>query len=234
MKPVAKLAVVACLAACSSRSVTNTFTQTSSGSASAGSEGDDGGDSGVIGPDNRPGFEDAASLVNIFRGGNDAGSDPVEIPDAIPAFGVYEGGFSSTRCTAGTYVGTYTGTYENAIPTVGPITLVLSQPVSASGEFVLPTSGTWNAQWGLMAGDALAPIISGMAMLVGQLDCKSNKFTAMAAPNSMYTAVGFPAGTFTLTLSGTYDPATETLSGSFSYTSNAGDGSGTWLVTLSD
>jgi hypothetical protein len=84
-----------------------------------------------------------------------------------------------------------------------------------------------------MAGDAAFEIISGTAVLIGQLDCRSNKFTAMGAPNSMYTAVGFPAGTFTLTLDGTYDPATETLSGTFAYMSAAGNGDGTWQATLS-
>jgi hypothetical protein len=178
------------------------------------------------------GLLDAAGFADAFDPADETDAGARDLSDAISDYRIYEGGSSSAHCAPGTYVGSYTGTYQNAIPTVGPVTLTLSQPTSTTEDFVLPTSGTWNAQWGLTE-DGSLPIISATAMLIGQLDCKSDKFTATAA-NSMYTAVGFPGGTFTLVLDGTYDAATETLGGAFTYTSNAGSGGGTWQAALSD
>jgi hypothetical protein len=163
--------------------------------------------------------------------GDDDGNAPDDASSAPEQAALSLESSVSTRCVPGTYVGTYTGTYESTIPTTGPVSLTLTQSTSSNGEnFLVTSGGDWMTEWGLMAADASLPLVTGEAMLVGQLDCGANQFTATAAPGSMFTILGVPSGTFTLSLTGSYDATTSTLGGSFSYTSNAGNGSGTWTT----
>jgi len=152
--------------------------------------------------------------------------------DASMLFAQGEGGSSS--CRPGTYTGQYTGTYETLVPTTGPVTITLTAYTRPSGEFELvTTNGTWDTSWGPTAGDASLTLEEGHATLVGQLDCTADTFMA-TGQNSYFTILGVEAGSFTLTLDGTYDPGTATISGTFSYASNDGNGGGTWQVTLTD
>jgi hypothetical protein len=168
---------------------------------------------------------------------SDAGTQP-EVPvtpptdDASMLFARPDG--ESVGCRPGTYTGQYTGTYESLVPTTGPVQITLTAYTKASGEFELVTNnGTWDTGWGPSLGDASLILQQGHATLAGQLDCSSDVFTANGT-NSYFTILGVDAGSFTLTLNGTYDPATETISGTFMYMSNLGNGGGTWQVTLAD
>jgi hypothetical protein len=120
------------------------------------------------------------------------------------------------------------------VPTTGPVTITLTADTRPSGEFELVTNdGTWDTGWGPSAGDATLVLEQGHATLAGQLDCSDDAFTA-TGQNSYFTILGVEAGTFSLNLQGTYDPATESISGTFTYMSNAGNGGGSWQVTLAD
>jgi hypothetical protein len=169
------------------------------------------------------------------------GSTDAEVIDEAPAAPVTDDAsmmFSlneaSAGCQAGTYTGQYNGTYQSLIPTTGPVTITLTAYTKPSGEFELVTNnGTWDTGWGPTAGDASLILEQGHAMLQGQLDCTNDVFTATGV-NAYFTILGVEAGAFTLSLDGKYDPATETISGNFTYMSSAGNGGGTWQVTLTD
>jgi hypothetical protein len=149
-------------------------------------------------------------------------------------FALPEGASGASGCQAGTYAGQYTGTFQTIVPTTGPVTIVLTKSTVSVGENELVTNGgTWNTTWGPSAGDASLPVEDGHAQLVGQLDCNADTFTAMGQ-NAYFTILGQDAGTFTLSLTGTYDPAAETISGMFTYVSTDGSGGGTWQVTLTE
>jgi hypothetical protein len=169
---------------------------------------------------------------------SDAGeSDSTTAPakgDAGQTFALPDGAPLSSTCQAGTYSGAYDGTYQTVVPTTGPVTITLKASTETTGEFDLVTNGgTWDTSWGPSAGDATLPLEQGHATLVGQLDCNADVFTA-TGQNAYFTVLGQEAGTFTLNLTGKYDPATATISGTFNYASTAGNGSGTWQVTLTD
>jgi hypothetical protein len=157
------------------------------------------------------------------------------VSDAASAgFALRDGAGVASGCQPGTYSGQYTGTYQTIIPTTGPVTIVLTKSTVSVGENELVTNGgTWDTSWGPSAADATLPLEEGHAQLVGQLDCTADTFTAMGE-NAYFTILGQDAGTFTLSLTGTYDPAAETISGMFSYMSSDGSGGGTWQVTLTE
>jgi hypothetical protein len=183
-----------------------------------------------------PGFEaapvDASSAVASDAQPQASPPPPPAEGDATMMFTQGEGGPSG--CKPGTYTGQYNGTYESLVPTTGPVTITLTAFTQPSGEFELVTNdGTWDTGWGPSAGDATLVLEQGHATLAGQLDCSDGVFTA-TGQNSYFTILGVEAGTFSLNLQGTYDPATETISGTFTYMSNAGNGGGSWQVTLAD
>ncbi len=164
-------------------------------------------------------------------GPGDEAQAPFSTDDASMMFMQSEGG---SGCRPGTYSGEYNGTYESVVPTTGPVAITLTAYTQPSGEFELVTNdGTWDTGWGPTAGDASLILEQGHATLMGQLDCTNDVFSAVGT-NSYFTILGVEAGTFSLTLDGKYDPATETISGNFTYMSNAGNGGGTWQVTLAD
>jgi hypothetical protein len=172
-----------------------------------------------------------AGAVTTEAGPDDEAPAPAA-DDASMTFAQAEGGTSG--CRPGTYTGQYSGTYQSLVPTTGPVTITLTAYTKPSGEFELVTNdGTWDTGWGPTAGDASLIVEQGHATLEGQLDCTDDVFTA-AGTNSYFTILGIEAGTFSLTLDGTYDPATATITGNFTYMSNAGNGGGTWQVTLAD
>lgn len=149
-------------------------------------------------------------------------------------FALPEGASAASGCQPGTYAGQYSGTFQTLVPTTGPVTIVLTKSTVSVGENNLVTNGgTWDTTWGPAAGDASLPVEEGHAQLVGQLDCSADTFTAMGQ-NAYFTILGQDAGTFTLSLTGTYDPAAETISGMFTYMSSDGSGGGTWQVTLTE
>jgi hypothetical protein len=154
------------------------------------------------------------------------------VMDATSAtFAEPDGAKGPTGCKPGNYVGTYSGTFDTIVPTSGPVAIALTTSTVSVGENELVTSGgTWDTKWATV-GDG--SVEEGHATLVGQLDCSADTFTA-TGENAYFTILGVDSGTFTLNLSGTYDPATETISGMFTYTSTDGNGGGTWQVTLAD
>jgi hypothetical protein len=149
-------------------------------------------------------------------------------------FALADGAGGAAGCQAGTYVGQYNGTFQTIVPTTGPVTIVLTKSTVSVGENDLVTNGgTWNTTWGPSLADASLPVEDGHAQLVGELDCNADTFTAMGE-DAYFTILGQDAGTFTLNLTGTYDPAAETISGMFTYVSTDGSGGGTWQVTLTE
>jgi hypothetical protein len=160
----------------------------------------------ACGPASSAGFDSPPDAIAVApEAGQEAETPaPPAVDDASPTLALSDGGASPPRCQPGTYV-------------------------------LVTNNGTWDANWGLAVGDASigSPLVTGTATLVGQLDCSNAIFTA-SAQNSTFTIVGIPSGSFTLTLTGTYDPATEAITGTFAYGSQAGDGSGTWQATLTD
>jgi hypothetical protein len=163
---------------------------------------------------------------------DEASAAPATDDASMMMFTQAEGG--SAGCRPGTYTGMYNGTYETLVPTTGPVTITLTAYTQPSGEFELVTNdGTWDTGWGPTAGDASLILEQGHAMLAGQLDCTNDVFTAVGT-NAYFTILGVDAGSFSLTLDGKYDPATGTISGNFTYMSSAGNGGGTWQVTLAD
>ncbi len=160
------------------------------------------------------------------------GEPPPSMDDAAAlSFGSGDAGQAYAGCQPGHYAGTYTGTFQTLVPVTGPVTIDLTPQVQQAGEIALVTNGgTFEESWGLMAGDASAPIVVTNATLMGQLDCTSGMFEA-TAPNAMFTIAGVPSGMSMLDFGGTYDAATATISGSFTTTSMLGDSMGTWQVT---
>lgn len=79
--------------------------------------------------------------------------------------------------------------------------------------------GEWHTDW--------AGLVTGHAALSGELDCTTGAFHAVAV-DSVFTIAGIPSGSFTLDLAGAYDRLANTLQGTYVYTSNAGNGDGTW------
>jgi len=188
-----------------------------------------------------------ASSSSPFGGSSPTDASPAvdsdEQPDAMAhsvadaatlAFALPDGARGASGCQPGTYAGQYTGTFDTLIPTTGPVAITLTRQTVSTGENELVTNGgTWDTTWGPSAGDASIPLEEGHATLVGELDCSAGSFTAMGE-NAYFTILGQDSGTFTLNLNGAYDAATETISGMFTYTSNDGNGQGTWQVTLTD
>jgi hypothetical protein len=184
----------------------------------------------------------SASSGSPFAGGavsdaapaaSDATSEtPAPVADATSGtFAEPEGAAAPKGCKPGNYVGQYNGTFETIVPTSGPVAITLTTSTVSVGENELVTSGgTWDTKWATVGDGSLE---EGHAMLVGQLDCSADTFTAMGE-NAYFTILGVDSGTFTLNLTGTYDPATETISGMFTYMSTDGNGGGMWQVTLTD
>jgi hypothetical protein len=155
----------------------------------------------------------------------------ISFDDATPGFLLTDGQTAPTNCQPGKYTGQYDGTFQSLIPTSGPVTITLTAATKPNGEFELVTNnGTWDTAFAAVGDGAFE---TGHATLVGQLDCTAGSFTATGVDAHFYV-LGLDGGTFTLTLSGTYDAATQTISGTFSYTSPDGNGGGNWHVTLSD
>ena len=182
-----------------------------------------------------PGF--GSTVADAALPGADATPDddtyvaPVVADDASMSFATSE---AASGCRPGTYTGQYNGTYQSLVPTTGPVTITLTAYTKPSGEFELVTNnGTWDTGWGPTAGDASLILEQGHATLQGQLDCTNDVFTATGT-NAYFSILGVEAGTFSLTLDGKYDPATETIAGNFTYMSSAGNGGGMWQVTLTD
>jgi hypothetical protein len=175
--------------------------------------------------------EDAASDGATVA--TDAGA-PTARDATVTAFSVGDGSKAATGCEPGTYAGGYDGTFQTVIPTTGPVTITLTRSLVSVGENDLVTSGgTWDTTWGPGIADASLPVEEGHAQLAGQLDCNADTFTA-TGQNAYFTILGQDAGTFTLSLMGTYDPSTQTIAGTFSYMSTDGNGGGSWQVTLTD
>ena len=182
-------------------------------------------------------FSDPSSTDAASETGETAERDALAAPASdgtVAGFALPDGAGGASGCQAGTYAGQYTGTFQTIVPTTGPVTIVLTKSTVSVGENDLVTNGgTWATSWGPTAGDASLTLEQGHAQLVGQLDCTADTFTAMGE-NAYFTILGQDAGTFTLSLTGTYDPAAETISGMFTYMSSDGSGGGTWQVTLTE
>jgi hypothetical protein len=178
-----------------------------------------------------------SEIADAGVSGSDSDSPPARagVVDASGStFAVPEGSAGPSGCKAGTYTGQYNGTFQTIVPTTGPVTITLVTSTVSVGENELVTNGgTWDTTWGPSAGDASLPVEAGHAMLVGQLDCSAGTFTA-TGEDAYFTILGQDAGTFTLSLTGTYDPGTDTISGTFTYMSSDGNGGGMWQVTLTD
>jgi hypothetical protein len=126
-------------------------------------------------------------------------------------------------------------------PVSGPLGITLVASTQQSGEFqlVVTTGATFQAVWGgFTLGDGASGLVVVNAPLTGQLDCGSGAFDAVSQKAS-WTLIGLPMGDATVEFKGTYDPASATISGTFSMTSlvtpsGALDtGSGKFSITLS-
>jgi len=163
--------------------------------------------------------------------------------DASLVIAAYDGSGSGVGCQPGTYSGMYTGSADTSkvggptnFPISGPmsISLVRSTSTSGSGEnFELVTNNaTFDAVWGGVAtGDSASGLVVIQSTLTGQLDCSNDTFSAMST-SADWTLLGIPAGTATVNFTGTYDPASSTISGTFNITSALSVSTGTWSVTL--
>jgi hypothetical protein len=177
------------------------------------------------------GATDAANPSGDAEPAGDAGplEGSVTLEEAGPVFASQDG--ASMMCQPGTYVGSYTGTFQTAIPITGPVMLSLVPDTQGRGEIALVTNGaSVDFSWGLMAGDASAPIVVTHAVLMGQLDCTNGTFDA-AAPNAMFTIATVPSGMSMVDFAGTYDAQAQTISGTFTTMATLGNSMGTWEVT---
>jgi hypothetical protein len=156
------------------------------------------------------------------------------------AFSVSDAFAGSEDCTQGTYVGTYQGTNDSSkvggptdFPISGPMDLDLVRMETSLGESELVTdNGSFEMTWGgTTTGDAAVGLVVVQAAISGQLDCSTDSFSAMST-SATWTLIGINAGTANLTFAGTYDAASQTISGTFDVTDSLSTSMGTWNVTL--
>ncbi len=187
-----------------------------------------------------------AMATGAASNGDDASESPVGA-DAATVVGSDSGGFAfadsfagTADCVAGDYVGTYQGTNDSSklggptnFPISGPMDFDLIRMDTATGENDLVTNdGMFEMTWGgTTTGDAATGLIVVQAAVSGQLNCSTDSFSAMST-SATWTLIGINAGTANLTFSGTYDAASQTISGMFNVTDSLSTSMGTWSVTL--
>jgi hypothetical protein len=186
-----------------------------------------------------------AMATGAASNGDDASESPVGA-DAATVVGSDSGGFAfadsfagTADCVAGDYVGTYQGTNDSSkvggptnFPISGPMDLDLVHTVLPTGESELVTNnGSFEMTWGgTTTGDAAVGLVVVQAAISGQLDCSTDAFSAMST-SATWTLIGINAGTANLTFTGTYDVASQTISGNFNVTDSLSTSMGTWTVT---
>jgi hypothetical protein len=128
-------------------------------------------------------------------------------------------------CVPGTYAGTWIGTGlldggDSQAPTSGQSSIALADSTNDGGD-QLVTSGAFILTWDIAA--------QWTAHLSGGLDCTTGVFKA-EDPMALTTVAGIAAGTCDMTVVGQYDPATATISGTWTSNCSGIDWAGTWTT----
>ena len=139
-------------------------------------------------------------------------------------------------CVAGTYTGEYeqqfTPTALGApVPTAGPITVELGAGSDCDEDLEF-CEFFQTAEGSTLEIHYLEPTINAYPALDGEVDCTTGEFQAVAV-DCIFDTFDIPAGECYAELSGTYDPDTESITGTFlGGATGYGEGPGTFTIAL--